>query len=90
MRKQARFKLEFRLLNRVPGTVGVDLHAEELLGARESEVGAERVEALDDLVAGDLDLVDEEVAPEVVGREVVEGRDEHGDLRRRWDFRSSC
>ena len=77
------------MLNRVPGSVGVDLHAEELLGARESEVGAERVEALNDLVAGDLDLVDEEVAAKVVGGEVVEGRNEDGDLRRRSDFSPS-
>ena len=62
------------------GAVGVDLHPEELLGPRKAETGAQRVEALDDLVAGDLDLVDEEVASEVVGGEVVEGRDEDGDL----------
>ena len=49
------------------GAVGVDLHPEELLGPRKAETGAQRVEALDDLVAGDLDLVDEEVAAKVVG-----------------------
>ena len=74
-------KPQFFLLNCLPGAVGVYLHAEELLGARQAEVGAQRVEALDDLVAGDLDLVDEEVAAKVVGGQVVEGGDEDGDLR---------
>ena len=54
-------------------------HANELLGLGEGQVRADCVQALQDLVARDLDLVDEEVVAVVVDGEVVECRDEDGD-----------
>lgn len=60
------------------GAVGADLAAHELARLRQRQVGADRVKAVEDLVARHLDLVDDEVLAVLVHGQVVERRDQHG------------
>ena len=58
-------------------SVSRDLSPQELLCFGQSQISSDDVEAFDDLVAGHLDLVDEQVGAVLVHGEVVEGRDEN-------------